>query len=69
MGQPSETVDVAPLVRIAAQLRRAAADADRPDVVAKADEIIVLLAGDRATRADGEGKAAAIIKFLDGLGF
>jgi hypothetical protein len=55
------------LLTLAARLRRAATDADRPDVVAKVDEVIVLIAGEQA-RA-GDGKAASILKFLDGLGF
>ena len=55
------------LLSLAAQLRRAAADAGRDDVVAKVDEGIMLIAGERA--GDGDGKAGSIIKFLDGLGF
>lgn len=69
MEQPrtSDDADTA-LLRLAAQLRRAADDAGRADVVAKVDEIVVLVAGDPGP-AGGRGRAAAVIRFLDGLGF
>lgn len=55
------------LLRLARQLRLAAAGADRPDVVAKVDEVLVLIA-DGSTGKAGEGRANALIRFLDGLG-
>jgi hypothetical protein len=60
--------DTATLLRLAAQLRRAATDADRPDVVARVDDLVVLIAGDDAPTSR-DGKAASVLKFLDGLGF
>jgi hypothetical protein len=58
------------LVRMAARLRQAAADAGRADVVAKVDEVIGLLAGDSPSGDGGPHKSASsVIKFLDGLGF
>lgn len=60
------------MLRLAAQLRREAADLGRADVVAEVDEVITLIAGSangRSADAEGVGRAAAIVKFLDGLGF
>jgi hypothetical protein len=54
------------LLRLAAQLRQAAVDLDRDDVVTRVDELIVLIAGGRDS---ADGKAGAVIRFLDGLGF
>jgi hypothetical protein len=74
MGHPRESGAVddetATLLRLAAQLRRAAADIGRPDVVTKVDEVIVLLAADRGSLPEtgGGGRAGAVIRFLDGLG-
>ncbi|AGZ42986.1 hypothetical protein [Actinoplanes friuliensis] len=56
------------LLRLAAELRKAAADAGRSDVVAKVDEVIALLAGDRVAGEGSAPKTNAIIKLLDGLG-
>ena len=55
------------LLALAARLRRAADDAGRADVVAKVDEVIALIAGERV--AGGDRRAASIMQFLDGLGF
>jgi hypothetical protein len=70
MGRPPRSGDpdeqTTTLLRLAVELRRTAAGLDRGDIVAKADELIVLIAADRDT---GDGKAGAVIRFLDGLGF
>ena len=60
------------LLAIAKQFRDAAAGAGRPDVVAKIDEAIILLAGtdDRAGKVDSSAdKANVVLRILDGLGF
>jgi multidrug efflux pump subunit AcrA (membrane-fusion protein) len=57
------------LLRLAAQLRRAAADLGRADVVAKVDEVIALVADGKLEEAGGGSRAGAVIRFLDGLGF
>ena len=55
------------LAALAVQLKKAALDAGRFDVAAKADEAITLLAG-AGESAGRDGKANAILQFLDGLG-
>jgi hypothetical protein len=62
------------LLSLAGRLRAAAVDADRPDVVAKVDDVILLIAGEN--RENGEGgegagtsKADAVLRLLNGLGF
>jgi hypothetical protein len=60
------------LLALAKQFRDAASTAGRPDVVAKIDEAILLLAGtnDPASHRDsGDNKANVVIRILDGLGF
>jgi hypothetical protein len=60
------------LLGIGKQFREAAADAGRPDVVAKIDEAIILLAGadDGAGTAGGSAdRANVVLRILDGLGF
>jgi len=59
---------------VARQLRDAAASADRPDVVAKADEAIALITGRDGSSRTGEppregDQGNAIVRILDGLGF
>jgi hypothetical protein len=57
------------LLAIAKQLRDAALDAGRDDVVAKADEAIILLAGaDQKVRGAGD-RTNVVLRILDGLGF
>jgi hypothetical protein len=59
------------LLALAKQLRDAASEADRPDVVAKIDEVILLLAGssDSAGAPErGEDKTNVVLRILDGLG-
>jgi hypothetical protein len=63
MGQPDDADE---MLRLAARLRREATRSGRADVVAKVDELVVVIAGDRAP---APGKATAIMQFLDGLGF
>jgi hypothetical protein len=57
------------LLKLARQLREAAADAGRADVVAKVDEAIVLIAGAEAEARDGTDRGNLVIRILDGLGF
>ena len=60
------------LLVIAKQFRDAASSASRPDVVAKIDEAIILLAGtdDRAGKVEGSAdKTNVVLRILDGLGF
>ncbi|MBU2669150.1 hypothetical protein KOI35_37120 [Actinoplanes bogorensis] len=59
--------DSAQLLSMAAQLRDAAAQANRPDVVAKVDDVILLLAD--AQPATEESKGNVVLRILDGLGF
>ena len=60
-----EEAEQADLLALARQLRVAATAAGRPDVAAKAEEAIVLIA---RTERD-EDKRTAILRILDGLGF
>jgi hypothetical protein len=60
------------LLAIAKQFRDAASSAGRPDVVAKIDEAIILLAATdhAAGKVDGGGdKSNVVLRILDGLGF
>jgi hypothetical protein len=59
------------LLTVAKQFRDAASRAGRPDVVAKIDEAIVLVAGtDTASqRHNNVDKANVVQQILDGLGF
>jgi len=66
-----ETTDPAALLVPARDLRTAAVIAGRADVVAKVDEVILLIAGEdkpAATERDSD-KANAVVRILDGLGF
>lgn len=57
------------LLTIAKQFRDAASQAGRPDVVAKIDEAIILLAGkDDAAGKTGD-RTNVVMRILDGLGF
>jgi hypothetical protein len=59
------------LLALAKRLRDAAASANRPDVVAKVDEAILLLAGTAtsASNCDGGGdKTNVVLRILDGFG-
>jgi hypothetical protein len=58
------------LLALAKRLRDAAASAQRPDVVAKVDEAILLLAGDAVGKpANSDDRANIVMRILDGLGF
>ena len=64
----------AALLRLSLQLRTAAADADRPDVVAKVDDLMSLIAGEKALAGAGSqksrpGVAEAVQRILNGLGY
>jgi hypothetical protein len=65
-----ETTGPAALLVLARDLRTAAVTAGRADVVAKVDEVILLIAGrvEPATGRDSD-KANAVVRILDGLGF
>jgi hypothetical protein len=69
--KPSGNADeTATVLRLAVQLRQAAADLGRADLVARIDEVIGLIGADGDTPEAGKDeKAGAVIKFLDGLGF
>jgi hypothetical protein len=65
------TSAAADLLTAAVQLRQAAIRAERPDVAAKVDEVIALLAVVEDP-ADGKERGDAgntVLKILDGLGF
>ena len=53
------------LIALAAELRKEALAAGRTDVAAKADQAILLLAGESATGDKGN----IVVRILDGLGF
>jgi hypothetical protein len=64
----------ATLLRLSMQLRDAAADADRQDVIAKVDELLSLIAGERISAGAGSQKASPgvaenVQRILNGLGF
>jgi hypothetical protein len=72
VAERSEPVEVGStyLLASAVQLRQAALDAGRHDVVAKADEIIALLASDAEGQQQGRDDARnAVLRILDRLGF
>jgi hypothetical protein len=56
------------LLALAVELKQAGIRAGRPDVAAKADEIIALLP-DAGKPTGGTDAGNAVLKFLDGLGF
>ncbi len=60
-------IDDERLLILARRLREDAGQAGRTDVVAKVDDVIILLAGAKP-EAD-ESKANVVIRILDGLGF
>jgi hypothetical protein len=71
-GGPGERTTA--LLGLAAQLRATAADADRPDVVAKVDEVMLLIVGeggaaDNGAGKAGPGKADTVLRLLNGLGY
>ncbi|GAA3940113.1 hypothetical protein [Actinoplanes auranticolor] len=71
MDRQPETTDPAALLVPARDLRTAAVIAGRADVVAKVDEVILLIAGrvePAGTERDGD-KANTVVRILDGLGF
>jgi hypothetical protein len=60
------------LLAVAKQFRDAASSAGRPDVVAKIDEAILLLAGTGSSAGkphDSDDKTTVVLRILDGLGF
>ncbi|MGX6600549.1 hypothetical protein ACWKSP_00210 [Micromonosporaceae bacterium Da 78-11] len=64
----------AALLRLSLQLRDAAADADRQDVVAKVDDLMSLIAGERipvdgGSPKTGPGAAETVQRILNGLGY
>ena len=64
----------ATLLRLSLQLRDAAADADRQDVITKVDELMSLIAGEKvsdgaASGSSGPGVAENVQRILNGLGF
>ena len=64
---PEET---AALLRLAKQLREAAAQAGRADVVDRTDDLVLLIADGPATpHEQGPGKSDTVVRILNGLGF
>jgi len=64
--------DTRALLAVAKQFRDAASRAGRPDVVAKIDEAILLLAGTGSSAGRPQGsddKTNVVLRILDGLGF
>lgn len=64
----------AALLRLALQLRAAAADADRQDVVDEVDGLLRLIAGDNVLagagpRKNSVGVAETVQRIVNGLGF
>jgi hypothetical protein len=57
------------LLTLAKHLRDEAGRAGRDDVVAKVDDVILLLAGTEAAPREGESKSNIVLRILDGLGF
>ena len=63
--------NVEALMALAKQLRDGASGADRADVVAKVDEVILLLAGTDASAGKldgGNDKTNVVLRILDGFG-
>jgi len=65
---PEET---AALLRLAKQLREAAARAGRDDVVDRTDDLVLLIADGSASPEEkrGPGKSDTVVRILNGLGF
>ena len=64
----------AALLKLGLQLRTAAADADRPDVVEEADKLLRLIAGEQVLagaepQKNSAGVAETVQRILNGLGF
>jgi hypothetical protein len=64
----------AALLKLGLQLRTAAADADRPDVVEEADRLLRLIAGEQVLagaepQKNNTGVAETVQRILNGLGF
>jgi len=62
------------MLTLAGHLRASAESADRPDVVAQVDEVILLIAGEddepeEAAKKPGPSKTEAVLRILNGLGF
>ena len=57
------------LLAMAKQFRDAASAADRPDVVSKIDEAILLIADPREQATTSDEKSNIVLRILDGLGF
>ena len=71
-GEAAE--QTATLLRLSMQLRDAAADADRQDVIAKVDQLMSLIAGERisagaGSQKTGPGVAETVQRILNGLGY
>ncbi len=66
-----ENTEPAALLMLARDLRAAAVTAGRPDVVAKVEEVILVIAGqDGPAPAERDSdKANTVVRILDGLGF
>jgi predicted short-subunit dehydrogenase-like oxidoreductase (DUF2520 family) len=63
----------ATLLKLALQLRAAAADADRQDVIVKVDELMRLIAGEGVSagtesQKSSSGTAETVQRILNGLG-
>ncbi|GAA4969029.1 hypothetical protein [Actinoplanes utahensis] len=73
--QPDEVGEqTATLLRLSLELRTAAADADRQDVVERVDALMRLIAGERVLSSAGSqktngGVAETVQRILNGLGF
>ncbi|MET0422437.1 MAG: hypothetical protein ABW046_01085 [Actinoplanes sp.] len=62
----------ATMLQLGLQLRAAAADADRPDVVAEVDGLLKLIAGEKVLAGPAKsngGVAETVQRILNGLGF
>lgn len=71
-GGHSADRDSRALLAIGKQFREAASSAGRPDVVAKIDEVIILIVGADHVAGKGDGsdeKTNVVLRILDGLGF
>jgi hypothetical protein len=71
VAQQREPAEAERLLTLALALREAATRARRPDVGAKADEIIALLGpiDEAAPERGSSDKGNTIVRILDGLGF
>jgi hypothetical protein len=71
VSQHPDSAGAQQLLTLALALREAATRARRPDVGAKADEIVALLGpvDDAASGQERSDKGNVIVRILDGLGF